>query len=316
MGNVKSRPRKIIQSEVFLSEGDRSDLEYAATSSSAAAATAVASSIVHFSAKSFAEHGNSAGYLIIHGLPHEWRDTPSTPTEAGYRMSDQHPSSRLLRAVARSCGTLVGYEDELEGTLLRDVYPTRGGESGPVDFRTENVHHPLRPDILGLYCLRRDRDGVGAMRVASVHDAIGKLGDQVAQTLSEPRFLSGSPSSDGLGRGATTAHPVLFRHSAGAYLRFNGRNTIGLDRAATEAIVEFRGIIAESARTIVLAPGDMVLIDNHAAAHGRTAFTPRYDGSDGWLRRFHTVHSMPQWARRLMPRPGVIPRCDVVIGMS
>lgn len=306
MGNVKSR--KIVQSEVFLSEGDRSDLEYAATSSAEAAATAVASSIVHFSAKSFAEHGNSAGYLIIHGLPHEWRDTPPTPTETGYRLSEQHPSSRLLKAIARSCGTLIGYEDEMDGTLLRDVYPARGGESGPVDFRTENVLHPLRPDILGLYCLRRDRDGIGAMRVASVHDAIGRLGDQVAQTLSEPRFQSG--------RDTTAAHPVLFRHSAGAYLRFNGHDTIGLDRSAIDAIDQFRGIIAESARTIVLAPGDMVLIDNHAAATGRPAFTPRYDGADVWLRRFHTVHSMPHWARQMMPRPGVIPRSDVVIGMS
>lgn len=306
MGKASAGLKRNVPTEIFLSEGDRSDLEYAATSSVEAAGTAVASSIVHFSAKSFVEHGNSAGYLIIHGLPHDWRDTPPTPTEAGYRMPDQHPSSRLLTAIAKSCGTLIGYEDEQDGTLLHDVYPTRGGESGALDFRTENVHHPLRPDILGLYCLRRDRDGVGAMRVASVHDAIGQLGERAAQTLSEPRFRSRQRA----------AHPVLFRHSAGAYLRFNGRDTIGLDPDAARAVAEFRGIIAESARTIVLEPGDMVLIDNHAAAHGRTAFTPRFDGADSWLRRFHTVQSMPRWARPLMSRPNVIPRCDVVIGMS
>lgn len=315
MGNVLVRPKKIVQTEVSLSAGDRSDLEFAASSSTLAVAQAVASSIVHQSVRSFVEHGNSAGYLILHGLPHQWRDTPPTPTESGYRMSDQHPSSRLLKAIAASCGTLIGYEDEVDGTLLREEYPIQG-QAGGVDFHTEGVHHPLRPDILGLYCLRRDQDGAGTMRVASVADAIARLPEQVAQTLSEPRFQSSYPGSGRAERQATAAHPVLFRHSAGAYLRFNSQHTIGLDPAAAQAVDEFRAIIAESARNIVLEPGDMVLIDNHAAAHGRTAFTPRYDGSDGWLRRFYTVHSMPQWARRSMPRPNVLPSSDLVIGMS
>jgi L-asparagine oxygenase len=34
-----------------------------------------------------------------------------------------------------------------------------------------------------------------------------------------------------------------------------------------------------------LRPGDIVLIDNHHALHGRTPFTPRWDGLDRWLLR-------------------------------
>jgi L-asparagine oxygenase len=36
-------------------------------------------------------------------------------------------------------------------------------------------------------------------------------------------------------------------------------------------------------------PGDLLIIDNRVVAHGRTPFTPRYDGHDRWLRRVFVV---------------------------
>ena len=36
---------------------------------------------------------------------------------------------------------------------------------------------------------------------------------------------------------------------------------------------------------IVLRPGDLFFIDNSRAFHGRSSFTPRWDGADRWLCR-------------------------------
>jgi len=44
---------------------------------------------------------------------------------------------------------------------------------------------------------------------------------------------------------------------------------------------------------VVLDDGDLLVIDNDRAVHGRTAFTPRYDGTDRWLRRALVVTSLP-----------------------
>jgi L-asparagine oxygenase len=38
-----------------------------------------------------------------------------------------------------------------------------------------------------------------------------------------------------------------------------------------------------------LLPGDMIIVDNRAAAHARTGFTPRHDGEDRWLQRLFTI---------------------------
>lgn len=37
--------------------------------------------------------------------------------------------------------------------------------------------------------------------------------------------------------------------------------------------------------TVPNAPGDLTLIDNDVAVHGRIPFRPRYDGTDRWLKR-------------------------------
>jgi hypothetical protein len=37
--------------------------------------------------------------------------------------------------------------------------------------------------------------------------------------------------------------------------------------------------------TAALRPGQLLLIDNDVAVHGRAPFTARYDGTDRWLKR-------------------------------
>jgi alpha-ketoglutarate-dependent taurine dioxygenase len=38
--------------------------------------------------------------------------------------------------------------------------------------------------------------------------------------------------------------------------------------------------------------GDLLCIDNRRTVHGRTSFTPRYDGFDRWLQRSFVVRDL------------------------
>ncbi|MEZ5272765.1 MAG: TauD/TfdA family dioxygenase [Ilumatobacteraceae bacterium] len=40
---------------------------------------------------------------------------------------------------------------------------------------------------------------------------------------------------------------------------------------------------------VALEAGDLLVVDNHVAVHGRTAYTPRFDGTDRWLQRAMVV---------------------------
>ncbi|MGP7816429.1 TauD/TfdA family dioxygenase [Niallia sp. 01092] len=57
----------------------------------------------------------------------------------------------------------------------------------------------------------------------------------------------------------------------------------GINDKAEWALEELKKALSKVSSGIVLTPGDLIIIDNHLAAHARTAFKPKYDGKDRWL---------------------------------
>lgn len=58
-----------------------------------------------------------------------------------------------------------------------------------------------------------------------------------------------------------------------------------LTERAAAALVELQLLFERTARTARLEPGDLAVVDNRITVHGRTAFSPRFDGTDRWLQR-------------------------------
>jgi L-asparagine oxygenase len=74
-----------------------------------------------------------------------------------------------------------------------------------------------------------------------------------------------------------------------------------LTERAAEAFDALRNHMLSSLVGAVLERGDMVIVDNRKAVHGRTEFTPRYDGKDRWLRRCFTVADIRSSQSLLLP---------------
>ena len=55
----------------------------------------------------------------------------------------------------------------------------------------------------------------------------------------------------------------------------------------------FRSAVKLATQRVVLSDGDVLVIDNDRAVHGRTPFVPRYDGTDRWLKRALVVRELP-----------------------
>ncbi|MFE6162206.1 TauD/TfdA family dioxygenase [Streptomyces sp. NPDC056486] len=272
----------------------------------------------------FADGTSHTGYVLLRGLT--LGVLPPTPNEHGSLLLDQHPTSGTLRLVADLVGSLIGYADEKNGALLHDVHPVKGEEtrienSGSVafDFHTENVHHPLRPDFLGLLCLRQDHEGVGATRVASVRQALPLLAPRHQEILRRPVFTSAYPTSFARNiagpRPSAGPHPVLFGPVNEPFMRFNSHNTTADDTEGTEALQALSKALEVVCKDVVLEPGDLVLVDNHIAAHGRSSFTPRFDGTDRWLRRCYSLRGVPRWAELMMPKQRVVPELADINGI-
>lgn len=272
----------------------------------------------------FGADTKEGGHLLLRGLTVD--DLPETPQTHGATALDSHYTNGTLMLVADLLGSLVGYQDEKSGTLFHDVHPVRGEESriensGSVafDFHTENVHHPLRPDYLGLLCLRQDHEGIAATRVSSVRDALPLLSEEQIQELRKPQFHSLYPTSftrHSQGpRPASGLHPVIFGPAERPFIRFNSHNTQAAAPEAQRVLSALSQALESVCLDLVLTPGDLVVLDNHVVVHGRSAFAPRYDGNDRWLRRFYSLRSTPLWAQRMMPRQRVLPAMADIRGV-
>lgn len=272
----------------------------------------------------FAKNSNVEGCLLLRGL--HVGTLPPTPNIHTTMSLEDHVTTGLLAVVAENLGMLIGYADEKHGALIHDVLPVRGEESciensGSVsfDFHVENVHHPLRPDYLALLCLRQDHDRVGATRVASVRRAVTLLTAEQVEVLRRPEFRSLYPTS--FTRGQTgehprsEPHPVLFGPENVPFMRVNSHNTQAATEIGSRALTALTEALEHVCHEIVLEPGQMVILDNYVAAHGRSAFVPRYDGNDRWMRRCYATNSLPHWVRTMMPAPRVLPALNELRGI-
>lgn len=270
----------------------------------------------------FVSEPNDFGFILINGLP--VGELPPTPFAYGASpLPDGHVSSGVMALVAERLGQLFGYSEEKQGATLQEVHPVKGEEtrlenSGSVafDFHTENSHHPFRPDYLALLGMRTDHDRVGVTRVSSVRRAVRLLDTSTVRTLRKPIFQSLFANS--FIRGSSGEHPkthphsVVFGASDKPLIRFNSHHTGSDEPEGRKALHELTAALEEVCVDLLLEPGQMVVVDNHVAVHGRSNFKPRYDGEDRWLRRFYSIQSIPRALRKISSNERVLPRLDEI----
>ena len=64
---------------------------------------------------------------------------------------------------------------------------------------------------------------------------------------------------------------------------------VGTDAEATDAVHVVNDAIERIHTSVVLEAGDLLVVDNNVAVHGRTPYSPRFDGTDRWLQRTFVV---------------------------
>ncbi|MFJ9562753.1 TauD/TfdA family dioxygenase [Streptomyces fuscichromogenes] len=248
---------------------------------------------------SFRDKGNAAGCLLLTGLP--VGPLPATPDSderepAWWEVPVPTLSQLMVMSVL---GRSLAYSDEKLGNLVQDICPKKGAErrqenSGSVllDLHTEDAFHPHPPHFVSLLCLRGDRDDVSATVTAGMGDVRPLLDAQTVDALREPEFrtrFSTSFVSDRTDAVQTGPMPVLTGADECPDLRVSFHGTVAVTPRARAALGRLRLAMERSLKGLVLQPGDLVVLDNRRAVHGRTAITPYFDGMDRWLRRSFAV---------------------------
>ena len=267
---------------------------------------------LHDSLVDFADAGDRGGALLLRGVP--IGSVPATPQSRHGVTKPDAISEFALLSVARCLGQPVGYLPEHGGALVQNLFPTAAtanqqvSTSSTVDlfFHTETAFHPHRPQYLLLLCLRGEPQA--RTTLCSVDAVIDEFSASDVAVLRQRRFRTGVDASFGgsksdpgdtvllrrtvrslVDRGPTSALAVLSGDHERPTLVFDADLMIGTDHESDRVLQKLGRLIVDHATSVVLEAGDLLIIDNHRAVHGRSPFPARFDGTDRWLQRTFVV---------------------------
>ncbi|GLZ31520.1 L-asparagine oxygenase [Lentzea sp. NBRC 105346] len=260
--------------------------------------------------RDFRLHEPSAA-LVVRGLrvddeeigptPLDWR-TPPAPEHAAALTAHEV----YLVLVASLLGDIFGWSTLQNGKLLHNVVPMptevqeqSGHGTVKLEWHTEDGFHPNRCDYLLLLGVR-NHDAVPTT-IASIDDVV--ISPRHREVLAQKRFLI-RPDNEHLNRARALVGPgqvhtiqrmqdspepsaVLFGHPEAPYLRIDPAFMTARpgDPEAAEALRVLVSRLDAALSAVPLGAGDLLVVDNYKAVHGRSEFTARFDGTDRWLKK-------------------------------
>ncbi|MEU3451903.1 TauD/TfdA family dioxygenase [Streptomyces thermolilacinus] len=239
------------------------------------------------------------GVRTIPGLLDDFTGLEPTPERWGLPQAGLTRTLDVaLTIVAFALGEPFAWAGQQAGRLVHDIVPTQGLEDKQVgassltalEWHTEDSFHPERAQVLMLYCVRNP-DGVGS-RVSSIRGT-GLSGERL-DLLRRPEVVilpdDSYPSTwreDGADGRPADAVRTVWDADDGPCVRYDPPYSrfLTADPAFHDAYRELGDALERNSVTVGVGTGDILLIDNDLAVHGRAPFRPRYDGTDRWLKR-------------------------------
>ena len=259
----------------------------------------------------FAYRGTDTGTLLLDRLP--LLEPPPTPPDNRSHLAETTPLARVQAVVNHACGQMVAYEAEGHGRLYQDMVPNRAmalsqtslGSGVELELHTEQAFSKLRPDVLSLACLRGHPDA--KTYVLPAHVLLEHMTPFERKLLHRELWSTGVDGSFKLG-----GHEFTEGEERGPLAIIGGAEddpTIVFDQdlmsGATAEAQAMIGRVVEIYRahrfSVTLQPGQILLLDNVRAVHGRSPFTPSFDGSDRFISRSFAIRDL---VRTRYARPG------------
>lgn len=243
--------------------------------------------------RKFRNEPGSNGYLLLRNVPVIGDiPLPNTPCIANSVERVATISASAITLIMLSLGEVIAYRPEKGGALVQNVVPVPGSEktqsnAGSVllELHTENAYHENFPDFVSLLCLREDVTNDAKFCTSSIRHALPLLSSETIQVLAEPRFCTKSPPSFIHVHNVRPSHAVLLGDIGDPNILVDFAATVALDSRAKLALDELREALMKTMKYHQLRVGDLAIVDNRVAVHGRTSFVPSYDGNDRWLLR-------------------------------
>jgi L-asparagine oxygenase len=249
---------------------------------------------------SFDPHSESA--LLIKNSP-VGELPPGTPLDGDRCFKGHDVSENYLLALGFLLGQPVAFPREKKGELAANLVPlpeqgysvSNAGYLVPLDLHSDLVHLGQNtPAFVFLLCLRGDPRGEAKTFHVDARAALALLDPADVSVLRTPRFRIELPASfahDGEEH-LSPPMPVVAGPAFAPQLNGELNSTRPLDERAARAL----SALGEACRrpgvtsALDLRDGDCLILRNRAALHGRSAYSPQFEGdARRWLQRLYVM---------------------------
>jgi L-asparagine oxygenase len=229
-----------------------------------------------------------ADFGLLRNLPLD-SEMPATPLVRYAADSLSMLADSVIATVGTLFGEVYNIEGKARGRHIHNIYPIKADEStqlgsSKVDlvWHVEEAFHVGRPTWLALFCLRSDAEAV--TRIARARDL--DLPANVTSALRECRFELQVDETYALdGQPGSVISPVLSGAADSPEIVLDPAYTVFRDSVEQTAVSAVLKAAEAAHHNFRLREGDLLLFNNRRTIHARTAYQPRMDGSDRWLKR-------------------------------
>jgi hypothetical protein len=246
--------------------------------------------------KHFVNSGSETGFILFkYDLCED--ELPDTPPNNTYHVGETTRLAKIQSMFMNYSSDMVAYQAEGYGCLFQDVIPVKKMETEQtsissktvLELHTEQAFSNLKPDILSLACLRGNQEAY--TYILPVKTILSFLSSEEIETLYKPLWMIGVDLSFKL-NGVEFVEGEI----RGPLSILNGRKddpTLIFDQDLMKGVTEEANVLLKKIVDIYhkskighnLQQGEIVMIDNRRATHGRSSFTPLYNGKDRFLVR-------------------------------
>tara|TARA_A100001015_G_scaffold62188_1_gene68583 strand:- start:384 stop:1319 length:936 start_codon:yes stop_codon:yes gene_type:complete len=217
-----------------------------------------------------------------------------TPSSNMHHIGETTLLGKVQAIINCYIGEMVSYEAEGDGRLFQDMVPnetmqdsqTSLSSKAELELHTEQAFSELRPDYLSLACLKGASDA--KTYLLDIYDLMDSLDIEDICLLKQSLWNIGVDLSfkmNGCSDHIRGPIPIISVLDQSLQLNFDQDLMIGLNEEAKLLSEKIIRIYYEQRKHIVLKPGNLLIINNHKAVHGRSIFTPNFDGNDRFIIR-------------------------------
>ncbi|WP_060543680.1 hypothetical protein [Pseudomonas sp. Leaf48] len=214
------------------------------------------------------------------------------PTPKHWRDDCHSNYDDLFLQLSRHVGDVFGYSDLQNGKLVQEIFPIfkdrnkqLGSGSVHLELHTEDPALPYRADVLGFLCVRNDDKVPNLLSCPDFSTVDATLRHRLKET--RYTILSDRPST--MEYKPTALETTVFQESpTEGYSFIYDPVYVDYSKMSQREELDFKDfikVVESAAFDLSMREAQVLYINNYKCAHGRPQFTPKYDGTDRWLKR-------------------------------